>query len=809
MSNSKYVRLDDNKEPEVERSSAAANNSTEASSITEDDENQRIFPRDTVLGIVPEDDTPEYDDIQLERSLRPCLTIAAVLLVIWVFAAIIYYTLFGTKNIDRSDTSRRIGFEDFISGSYQPSWKELEWSTTSEEDGIFTYRDEYNNIIMEHIADNSKTEFVSGRDIVYPFGGPIDYFSFKVSSDSLYVLLATNKEKQWRYSYYANYWIFNVTSKKTFPLISYDQYAKIAYVEWSPEGHSVAFVKNNDIYVLIDLTNERRLTFDGTDNVFNGVPDWIYEEEVLASNYALWWSPEGKQVAYLKLNETEVPEYRFPLYLKNDIADSYTHEVVMKYPKPGYPNPRVTLHVYDIVSSSIVEQTEAIRMEYNFDDEDRLITEVAWAGESYLLVRVMNRIQDLQRIVLVDAASRKGTTVREENAEEQDGGWFEIAQSIVYIPKSDTRKKDAYIDLVNNNGYLHLAMFSPIDSSNPTFLTSGEWEESSIERHVYSITFDGKNKTALTDTSKPGQYSVDFSPGTNYYNLKYEGPDLPWQKVLKVNEPKFENVLENNTRLQQLLEKKDLPTIRRTSISSGGIEMNALEIRPPHMDESGYQKYPVLFRVYGGPCSQIVNYKFAIDWHTYLASSVNPKFIIVMVDGRGTGFKGRAFRVGVRNRLGELESTDVVNAGRYWCNLSYVDCNRIGIWGWSYGGYLTSKIVEANSGVFKLAIAVAPVTDWRFYDSIYTERYMKTPQLNQEGYQKSAVSNMTDNVHFQQTAVLVDRLTLASVHNYQVQFFTDSDHNIMKNNAYSELYLLITRFLEENFGLEENSGKKE
>ncbi|CAG8586218.1 1220_t:CDS:10 [Ambispora gerdemannii] len=837
MTDTKYVSLPGS-ESEAGQNSAAASSSIEDSSTTENEENRNIGNPENERMLVKERDEdtivemeePEerwvepsdydIDQSENEQSLRPCLIIAAVLLLIWLIAAIIYYTLFGTKNDGGgSDTSKRIGFDDFLSGLYRPIWKELEWSATSEEDGVFAYRDNSKNIIMEHIADNSKKVLVSGGDIVDPYGEPIDYFSFEVSSDSLYVLLGTNQLKQWRYSQYANYWIFNITSKKTFPLVPDDQHAKIAYATWSPEGHSVAFVKNNDLYISIDLTEERRITFDGTDNVFNGVPDWIYEEEVFASNYALWWSPEGTKVAYIRFDETEVPEYRFPLYMKSFFGEPYTDEVVMKYPKPGYPNPRVTLHIYDIADSSVVEQSEAISIANDFDEHDRLITEVTWAGDNYLLVREMNRIQDIQRVVLVDVASRKGNTVREENAEEQDGGWFEIAQSIVYIPESDTHKKDSYIDLVNNNGYNHLALFSPIDSPNATFLTSGEWEvvdgveaidydneiiyyisteKSSIERHIYSITFDGKHKTALTDTSKPGHYSVDFSPGTKYYNLKYEGPDLPWQKVLRVNESKFENILEDNTYLRHLLENKELPTIHRTSIISGGIEMNALEIRPPHMDKSGHQKYPVMFRVYGGPCSQLVDNRFGIDWHTYLVSSMNPNFIVVIVDGRGTGFKGRAFRVGVRNRLGELEATDVVNAGRYWCNLNYVDCDRIGIWGWSYGAYLTGKVVEANSGIFKLAIAVAPVTDWRFYDSIYTERYMKTPQLNRDGYRQSAIWNMTGF-----TAALVDRLTLASIHNYQVQFFTDSDHSMAKNNAYRELHSLMTKFLAENFDLKD------
>ncbi|KAG9292736.1 hypothetical protein G9A89_008324 [Geosiphon pyriformis] len=785
-----------------------------------------------------------------EWSLRPCLLIAGCLILAWVAAVVIYYSTGGKKDDSKSpDPSRRITFEDSVSGVFVPSSKELEWSTTSAEDGVFTYRDQEDNIVLEHIADGSKKIIVNGKDIVDPYGETISYFSYSMSPDSLYMLLATNRTKQWRYSYYANYWIYNLTSKSVFPLTA-EIDTMVAYAEWGPRGHNVAFVKSNDLYISVNLSEERRVTFDGTPNIFNGIPDWIYEEEVLTGNSALWWSPEGTRITYLRLNETNVPEYRFPLYRKNPMKDSYTEEVVMKYPKPGYPNPLVSLHIYDLHSPMTI-QSEAIPFKNDFDVDDRIITQVVWVGQDRILIREMNRVQDIQRTVLVNVLSRKGTTVREENAEQEDGGWFEVTPSIVNIPQSKKREKDAYIDLVHRNGYNHLAIFSPLDSDKPQWITGGDWEvvkaastvdldqeivyyisteKSSIERHLYSIRFDGTNKTALTPIDKPGYYSVDFSPGKKYYHLKYKGPDVPWQKVLKVGDPKFENVIEKNDLLRQLIANKDLPDIRRFTIQSGGIEMNAMEIRPPLMDDSGQKKYPVLFRVYGGPCSQMVTQRFAIDWHTYLASSLDHEYIIVLVDGRGTGFKGRQFRVGVRNQLGKLEAHDVVNAGRWWCRQKYVDCERLGIWGWSYGGYLTSKVIETNSKVFKLGIAVAPVTDWKFYDSIYTERYLKTPSLNPDGYRNSAVSNMTgfenanfllihgtgddilinlapfstvitDNVHFQNSAVLVDRLTLASIHNYQVQYYTDSDHSIRNNNANPELFFRMTEYLEKNFKL--------
>ncbi|CAG8521784.1 4694_t:CDS:10, partial [Racocetra fulgida] len=488
-----------------------------------------------------------------------------------------------------------------------------------------------------------------------------------------------------------------------------------------------AFVKDNDVYVSLGLTEERRITYDGSDVVFNGIPDWIYEEEVLASKYALWWSPDAKRIAYLRLNESEVPEYRFPLYVDGMHVEPYVREVVMKYPKPGYPNPIVTFHIYD-TTTPLISQSGAVNFINDFTSDDKIITEVCWAGNDNVLVRVMNRVQDIARVVLVDPVTRNGATVREENADKMD---------------------DAYLDVVVNNGYNHLAIFSPLTSSSPRYLTSGNWEvvegvkavdrkreliteKSSMERHLYSVSFDGKTRTALTPTNETAYYSVIFSPGAEYYNLKYEGPDVPWQKVLKLSE---------------LLKTIDLPTIKRFTVESEGNRLNVMEIRPPGLDLTGREKHPVLFHVYEGPTSQYVNTKFNIDWHSFLASSPRLKYVVVLVDTRGTGFKGRAFRCSVRKHLGEFESTDIINTAKYWANLPYVDSSKMAIWGWSFGGFVTSKVIEMDSGMFQVGMAVAPVTDWRFYDSIYTERYMKTPALNPQGYQHSAITNMSGFDH--------------------------------------------------------------
>ncbi|CAG8541103.1 11966_t:CDS:10, partial [Acaulospora morrowiae] len=741
---------------------------TEVHETMETDERETMFKEkeedDTIVDVETWDEDVYTKSDRNERKIIPCLIIAGIFVLAWIGSAILY-EYYRSGSVDQSTLSR-IKFDDIYNGSFYPTYTSLVWSTSDGDDGQFIYQQTDNSIVVEHIADKSKKTLVDGKDL-----GELTYFSFDVSPDNQYVLLGTNKTKLWRHSYTANYFIFNVSSKLIFPIttpIDTNHQAVISYAKWSPVGHSLAFVKDNDVYVSVGLTEERRITYDGSTVIFNGVPDWIYEEEVLATNFALWWSPDATYIAYIRLNETDVPEYRFPLYLNGMEAGPYVTEVVMKYPKPGYPNPIVTFHIYD-VSKPLVSQSAAIPFTDDFSDDNKIITEVCWAGSDKALVRVMDRVQDTARVVLVDTVTLKGTTVREENADATDGGWHEITRSMIYLKKFGSLTQDAYLDIVVNNGYNHLALFSPIDSNTPQFLTSGNWEvvggvqavdykrelvyfisteKSSIERHLYSVTLDGKNKTALTDTSSAGYYSVSFSKDSEYYNIMYQGPDIPWQKVLKTDNKK----------------------------------LNVMEIRPPGMDESGREKYPVLFRVYGGPTSQLVSKKFLVDWHMFLASSPKLKYIVVVVDTRGTGYKGRNFRVCVRKHLGEFEANDTINTARYWSKLPYVNSSKMAVWGWSFGGFLTTKVIEANSGVFQAGIAVAPVTDWRFYDSIYTERYMKSPDTNAEGYQRAAVTNMTG---FKNAKFLLVHGT-GDVHNYRVQFYTDSDHSMTKHNANRE-----------------------
>lgn len=612
----------------------------------------------------------------------------------------------------------------------------------------------------------------------------------------------------------------------------------VEYVIWSPVGHSLAYVQDNNVYVYQDLAHRRQITFDGAVTIFNGITDWVYEEEVFGSPSALWWSPDGRSIAFLRFDETKVPEFHYSLYMDGQLdAPAYPRAIMMKYPKAGFPNPIVELHLFNVqseVTPSAVHPLEVVDLSQVFDVEDRIIAEVKWAteGSDALLVKVQNRVQNHEKLVLVNPDTLTGKVVREWNAGKEDGGWIDMQQSIRYVAPSKAVSAGGYLDIGNNNGYNHIALYTPINNPNPKWLTSGEWEvqtisavndnsgtiyyisteKSGVERHLYSVSLASGEHEALTDVTQTGYYAASFSTGAGYYLLSYRGPDVPWQKVKKADDAKFNTDLEENKALRAVIENTQVPTRRWSTVKLNGRDCNYMEFLPPGFKPE--QKHPVLFQVYGGPGSQLVDTQFQLGFSAVIAAAEKLRYVVVVVDGRGTGVQGRDFRIQVVNQLGKYETEDQIAAGQHWKTLSYVDPERVAIWGWSYGGFMASKITEADSGVFKAAMAVAPVTDFRFYDSVYTERYMNLPSTN-AGYDTTMVSNMTgfnnsefllihgtgdDNVHVQNSYVLMDRLTLAGNHRYKSHFFTDSDHGIRTHNANHEIYWLLAEFLWDTMG---------
>ncbi|KAK9478180.1 dipeptidyl peptidase IV N-terminal region-domain-containing protein [Lipomyces japonicus] len=759
----------------------------------------------------------------------------------WVIGLIFYlvtsvrrgYTAVPPDNVH--EYGNLIQLDDVLSGTFRPQKTTINWLNDGIDghDGLYSERNSQGILVGDYsgVTTNDTTTLVDISDFTYEGKKHIIVY-FWAGFGLEKVLLATDIRKNWRHSYYAEYWIYDVNSKSVEPLIPNNQTAEVRLATWSPTGDVIAYVLENNLYIRnVSQSEVYQITSDGGPGIFYGIPDWVYEEEVFSGNSALWWSDSGRYLAFLRSNDTTVPEYTIPYFQQKPIsANSYPEMVDLKYPKAGYDNPIVELVFLDLSSYETFVPT--VNDSRNLEDNDKLITEVVWAGEK-VIVRQTNRESDLLKIVLIDSKARTGSVVREDDIRGKDGGWFEVTHDTKFVAanKSQGRNEDGYIDTIVLDGYNHLAYFSPLDASSPKqILTTGNWEvvdapsaidfstgvvyflatkKDPTERHVYSVKLDGTDFKNVTNVEQDGYYDVSFSTGGGYLLLSYNGPNVPWQKLLHLREGKTE-IVEENKALAQKLKEYEVPQYVFEQVETDdGVFVNTMEIRPPNFEPG--KKYPVLFHIYGGPGSQTVDKRFTIGFEAHVASELGA--IVVSVDGRGTGFMGRKFRSVVRDRLGYWEARDQIVCAQKWANKSYVDESKIAIWGWSYGGYMTLKTLEQDGGEhFKYGMAVAPVTDWRFYDSIYTERYMHTPTHNTKGYEGSAISNVTalksaerflvmhgtgdDNVHFQNTLALVDKFDLNQVENYDMYVFPDSDHSIYFHNANKIVYDRLDRWIE-------------
>lgn len=649
------------------------------------------------------------------------------------------------------------------------------------------------------------------------------------SPDLSKLLIKTNCIQNWRHSSFSTYFVF-VEEDLSIQHVG----DSIALTQWSPNSVNLAYVQDNNIYLYSTKKKQTitQVTNDGNYQIFNGRPDWVYEEEIFEADRTLWWSPNGKYLAFLKIDETEVEEYIIPYFVQDKI-DQYPEMKSIKYPKSGTPNPKVELLIYDTENDSVYKSYINHAKFY----DSILITEVKWMGDNNLIAKVIDRSSNNLEVLSIDLRTQETKVVR---AESSNGSWWEITRKTMHIPKdvSKGRIHNGYVDLMPVDGYNHLVYFPSITAKKPIILTSGHWEvvsgpiafdnnleriyfqatkKSSTERHIYYVNLKEPNQIyEVTDTSKPGVYDITFSSNCAYALLTYEGPEIPFQKIIEVNSDKPDeevvgnNVgktiyyLEKNEILKDRLKSFSIPkkTYKELNLSKddngNDITVNAIEILPDGFNKSLKNYYPVFFYPYGGPNSQQVIQKFSIGFSEVITSQLNA--IVVIVDGRGTGYKGIQFRSLVRGNLGEYEAIDQINAAAFYSEKEYVDSDKIAIFGWSYGGYLTLKTLERDAGkTFKYGLSVAPVTDWRFYDSVYTERYMYTPQENLDGYKKSRVNNVTsigqvkrfllmhgtgdDNVHFQHSLVFLDQLNQATIENYDVHIFPDSDHAIKYHNA--------------------------
>ncbi|KAL2109796.1 hypothetical protein VUR80DRAFT_2030 [Thermomyces stellatus] len=708
------------------------------------------------------------------------------------------------------------------SATIQPRSQSIRW-TSAGGDGSHVAANDAGDLVLENIVTGESETFVAADKL------PENLHEFWISSDATRLLVATDYTKQYRYSYFANYFVVDVESGESTP-VAEDQDGDVQYAELAPTGDKVAFVRGNNLFVHDLASGEvTQVTEDGGPDMFHGVADWVYEEEIFGSPSTLWFSPDAKFIAFLSFNETGVGTFTVPYYMANqELAPTYPEELELRYPKVGSTNPTVQLNVLDLGTG----EYETVPVDA-FEAEDLIIGEVAWLGDGAFIYRAFNRVQDRDAHVMVDPATLASEVVRERDGTD---GWLENTLAIRYVGELESRgNRSYYVDLSDESGWAHIYLY-PVDGGDPVQVTSGEWEVTAIhhvdterglvsfsaarrhptERHIYTVSLGDSKTTPLVNDEVPAYWSASFSSGGGFYVLSYLGPDVPYQELYASNDTSQPiRTVEDNAAYLETISEYNLPNVTYFDLEHpDGYSLSVMQQLPPNFDPG--RTYPVLFTPYGGPNSQEVSKRHnPLDWEAYISSDPELQYVVYKVDNRGTGLRGREFRSTVTSQLGKLEPLDQIWAAEQLiAENEFLDGERVGMWGWSYGGYLTAKTLEADSGVFSFGLITAPVTDWRFYDSVYTERYMKTLQENEDGYRETAVHAVDgfknarggfavlhgtgdDNVHYQHAAALVDLLVGEGVSPEKMSMFafTDSDHSINYNNAGLYLYRFLTERL--------------
>lgn len=642
----------------------------------------------------------------------------------------------------------------------------------------------------------------------------IDFFTgYTFSDDETKVLLATEESPVYRHSKTGKYYVYN-SRINSLELVSYDM---IQEPTFSPDGTKVAYVFENNIYVKdFTINSTKQITKDGEKNmIINGVTDWVYEEE-FGFVRAFEWNAKSDRIAYLKFDESHVSEFSMDVFG----TQLYPTQHVFKYPKAGEPNSIVELYIYDLL------KTESKRVYLEKEYKDYYIPRIKWTNDAEVLsAQFLNRHQNELDLWLINANGYEESLALTE----KDKAYLEVTDDLTFLDDN------SFIWTSEMDGYNHIYHYS----SNGTLInkiTKGNWdvtnfygydkknkkvfyqsvENGSINRDVYSVSIDGKNKQRLTknEGTNRASFSADFSYFINTFSNATTPTEYTLNSALKGNVIKS---IKNNVGLANKLKAYNTSIKEFTTINVNGNDLNMWMIKPANF--SSNKKYPLLMYQYSGPGSQSVANRWngANDyWHQMLAQQ---GYIIACVDGRGTGFKGAEFKKSTYLNLVKYETEDQIEVARQLGALPYVDKDKIGIWGWSYGGHMSTNCILKGNDVFTMAIAVAPVTSWRFYDSVYTERYMRTPEENASGYDENSPFNYPellkgdyliihgsgdDNVHLQNTMRMVEALIQADKQ-FEWGIYPDKNHSIYGGNTRLHLFKKMTNFINKSIG---NSEQK-
>jgi dipeptidyl-peptidase-4 len=651
-----------------------------------------------------------------------------------------------------------------------------------------------------------KYQFKNGKEVTTLFKSTdfdiknINSYSF--SNDDKLMLLTTETESIYRYSKRAIYYVFNIHNNKLKQISE----NKIRYATFSPDGSKVSYVFENNLFIKnLKDGKEIQVTSDGKKNhIINGASDWVYEEEFkLVKGFS--WSADGKTIAYYKFDESHVKEFSMDKFN----GGLYPTQEVFKYPKAGEDNSTVNIYLYNVK-----EDTKTLI--YTENDYE-YIPRIKWTSDANILSIIgLNRHQNKLDFILVDAKDGTNKVLFSE----EDKYYININDNLSFLPSN------YFIWTSEKNGYNHIYL-KGLDGSEEQ-LTKGSWEvtsfdgldsdnmqifyrsteEGSINRTLYMLDLESGKREKLSNIV--GTNSVKFSKGLKYYIKSYSNANTPPIYSLHNSDGTVIKVLENNEVFNTKMKDYNLSEKEFITIHTDNADLNAWVIKPPNFDKT--KKYPLFMFLYGGPGSQMVLNNYGGNnffWYQMLAQK---GYVVACVDNRGTGGKGAEFKKMTYKELGKYETIDQIDAAKYFGNLDYIDSKRIGIQGWSYGGQLSSLAITKGADYFKLAIAVAPVTNWRYYDNIYTERYMQTPKENPNGYDDNSPiyhvdklkgkyllihGSADDNVHVQNTYEMTSALVKANKQ-FDLFIYPDKNHSIYGGSTRYHLYKKMTDFIADN-----------
>lgn len=678
-------------------------------------------------------------------------------------------------------------------------------------DGSFYSALENGRIVKHQVTDGAAVETLFDEGVsVENLGQKITIADYTLSSNEQKILIETDPEQIYRRSSRAENFVYDIKTKK---LVKLSAGGKQSFATFSPDGTKIAFVRQNNLFMVdLNTMSERQITTDGKwNNIINGMCDWVYEEEFSFAK-AFFWSPDSRKIAFYTFDESKVPEYNMQMWGK-----LYPTDYRYKYPKAGEPNSTVSISVYNLVD------TKTVKMDLG-KETDLYIPRIRWTiNTNVLSISRLNRYQNKMELIHADAFTGKTTTILIEESRTyvdvenfgDDLTYLADGKSFIMSSEKDGYKHLYQYDMSGREvrqittGKWEVDNFYGIDeSSNTLYFTSTEI--ASIERHLYSISLDGKVKKKLSIDR--GVNSANFSPDFKYFILNNSASNSPLKVSLyRSSNAQLVKVLEDNADLRARLTGYNISPKEFTVIKTAdGVELNSWMIKPTNFDPN--KKYPLLMFVYGGPGSQQVLNQYDganFYWYQILAQK---GYIVACVDNRGTGGRGSEFKKCTYLNLGKLEVRDQIESAKYFGKLPFIDATRIGIQGWSYGGFMASNCLFQGSDVFKAAIAVAPVTNWRYYDTVYTERFLRTPQENPSGYDdnspvthaKNLKGNFLlvhgtgdDNVHFQNAVALEDAL-IKNNKQFQSFYYPNKNHGIAGGNTRLHLYTMMTNFLEKN-----------